>query len=210
MPDFKASENSGNGRGRKNGAKSDKGKGMVRASDVQIVEPRCNVCKSKHRHAIDRELALGTPHTHIARAYDMNRRSIGRHARSHLNLEEAALRNLVEREAQRHNENVEFGIDSIMRNRIYLEAVIEKAHREVIDGEAEIEVRDAIAAIEKLDRLDEKVGQDQVAEMRRQVEALLQAVQEVVDPGAWDQIVKRTQELTTGKSHESLPDDTSE
>lgn len=169
--------------------------GLPVPAENRITEPRCTVCQSPHRNAIDRELALGTAHSKLAEAYSINRRNIGRHALKHLNLEEAAIRDLIQQEAAYHNSNIELGVEAVVRRKVYLETLLLKAQEALVDNTTTVEPKDAIAAIEKLEKFDERTASAAIDEMKSQLDAFLKAVKEIVPPAMWEEIYKRTLDL---------------
>jgi hypothetical protein len=144
-------------------------------------EPRCHVCQSKYRQAIDRMIALGTSFTEISRVFggEVDRRSISNHAEKHLRYEERAVRRIIEEQAQDLNENAELGISSELKRRAYLETALHKAMEQLLDDKTFIEPRDAIAVIEQLSKADQRTAGAQLDEIKIQFHSFLQALKEV-------------------------------
>lgn len=162
-----------------------------------IVEPRCNVCKSQFRPAIDKMLAAGIGFTEISRSFnfEIDRRSIATHAEKHMNYEDAAVRQIIEYEAQQMSENIEDGVKGVLARKAFLETALHKVHQAVIAGEAEVEVRDAIGIIQQLDKMDSATSSAAVDEIRVQFNAFLQSMKEIVPQEDWDRILSRTREI---------------
>jgi hypothetical protein len=145
-------------------------------------------------------LAMGTSYSELERVFDIDRRSISNHDKNHLNIEDAAIRRIIEDEAIQARESMEDGIRGAVARRVYLESVVKKAQEALLNDETEIEIRDAIAAIEKLDKLDATTSEVQIEEMRTQFHAFMQAVKEIVEEELWDQIRHRTSALLEAKN----------
>lgn len=192
MPKFDPKPSgSGNGNG-KPPAKKDTAPG--------VVEPRCHVCKSKYRKAIDRMVAMGTSYAEISRIFSteeesVDRRSIANHAEKHLNYEEAAIRRIVEQEAQEASQNIEEGIQGALTRRVYLNVGLQKALEGLLSGESIVEPKDAIAIIQLLDKLDGQSEGAALEEMRVQFQAFVQAIRELLPPDKWQEILDRTKEI---------------
>jgi len=188
MPKFEKKETTRNS--------SDEGAAMAVVPPM-IVEPKCHVCKSKYRTAIDKMLAAGIGFTEVSRTFDfeIDRRSIANHAEKHMNYEESAIRQIVEHEAQQMSESAEEGIKGVLARKVFLQTALYKVHQAVVNGEVEVEVRDAIGIIQQLDKMDSATSSAAVDEIRIQFNAFLQAMKELVDPKEWDQILARTREI---------------
>lgn len=171
-----------------------------------IVEPRCNVCKSQFRPAIDKMLAAGVGYTEISRSfnYEIDRRSIASHADKHMNYQDAAVRQIIEHEAAQMSENIEDGVKGVLARKAFLETALHKVHQAVLNDEVEVEVRDAIGIIQQLDKMDSATSSAAVDEIRIQFNAFLQALKETVAQEEWERILLRTREIleaTEGRSN---------
>lgn len=165
----------------------------------QYIEPRCHVCMSDNRKQIDRLIALGTNYTEIARFFELeeniNRRSISNHAKRHLNYQEAAIQRIIEQEATAIDANFEEGVTGVMLRRTYLSTALRQAFNDLVNGQAAIEPRDAIAIIQIIERMDEQTGGVQIAEIQRQFSAFLTAIKEILPEDYHIQILNRAREL---------------
>lgn len=163
----------------------------------EILEPRCHVCTSKYRQAIEKMLALGISYSEIERTFngDIERRSISSHHKKHLNYEQAAIRAIVEAEAEIAQQNFEEGIRGPLMHRAYLSTALHRAWEDLINGAAIIEPKDAIAIIQQLEKMSEKAREFELDEFWLQFNAFKQAVQEIVPPDYRDSIMQRTREL---------------
>lgn len=161
------------------------------------VEPRCHVCNSKYRRAIDRMVALGTNYSEISRFFggEVDRRSISSHAKKHLNYEDAAIRRIIEREAAEAQEDAEEGIQGALTRRVYLNAALQKALEGLLRGNTSVEPKDAVQIIQLLDKLDSQTEGAAIDELRLQFNAFVQAIREICAPDEWQKILDRTREL---------------
>ncbi len=174
-----------------------------RQKSHQVTEPRCHVCQSKHRTAIERELVLGTSYKRLGEIYEIDRRSISNHDQQHLRVEDAAIRELVRREAESREEVIEEGVSGAIRRRTYLEQALRAAHEALLNGEVIVEPKDALGVIERLEKLDEHSSAAAVDEIRTQFFAFLQAVKEQVARDQWEKINLRTKELVGASKRSS-------
>lgn len=178
----------------------DKGKDLVVVPEAWT-EPRCHVCMSKYRHAIERMIAMGTSHTEISRIFggEIDRRSITNHARKHLAYEEAAIRTIIEQEAQHAEVNAEEGISGVVKRRVYLETALHKALSALQQDDVTVEPKDAVTIIEALNRFDNQTSGAQLDEIKIQFTAFLQAIKEIAaqrgDPALGSDILIRARQI---------------
>lgn len=178
----------------------DSGKDLIHVPEAWT-EPRCHVCMSTHRKAIERMIALGTGHTEISRIFggEIDRRSITSHAEKHLNYEEAAIRQIIQRETHAAEENAEEGISGVTKRRVYLETALHKALAALQGEKVVVEPKDAVTIIEALNRFDHQTSGAQVDEIKIQFQAFLQAIREVAaqrnDPSLGSDILIRAREI---------------
>lgn len=160
-------------------------------------EPRCHVCMSKYRRAIDRMIALGTAYSEISRVFggEIDRRSISNHAKKHLPYEEAAVRQIIDHEAEAAQENAEQGIRGALARRAYLNTALHKAFEALLAGDVVVEPKDAIAISQLLDKIDSQVEGAALDELRLQFNAFVQAIREVCEPEVWQRILDRTKQI---------------
>jgi hypothetical protein len=156
---------------------------------------RCKVCSSDFAKAVDRMIALGTSHSEIARIFDISRSSIGRHAKNHLNYEEAAVRQIIAREAEEAQADIEEGISGALARRVYIDVAIQKGFESLINNEAPIEVKDVATLIQLKEKMDSEYGGAALDEIKTQFNAIVQAVREVAPQEMWEKIAIRAREL---------------
>ena len=167
----------------------------VASSPLTYRDIRCKVCSSDFGKAIDRMIALGTSHSEIARIFDVSRSSIGRHAKNHLNYEEAAVRQIIARETEEAQADIENGITGAIARRAYIDVAIQKGFEALLDNTVQVEVKDVATLIQLKEKMDSDVDGVAIDEVRTQFNAFMQAIREVAPPEMWDQIVARTKEL---------------
>lgn len=168
---------------------------VVKASESQITEPRCHVCTHKKRKIIDRYLAKGESFSELSRIFGIDRRSISNHYKSHLNLEDAAIAKIIEREAVALDQDFEEGIRGILARRVYLETALKKAQDALLNGDITVEPKDAVAIIEKLDKMEGASSEAAIAQMRIELASYIQAMKEIVPETMWDEVIIRTRDL---------------
>lgn len=160
---------------------SDKDSNELTTIPEAWTEPRCHVCNSKYRRAIDRMLALGTGFTEISRVFggEVDRRSIANHARKHLAYEEAAIRAIIDHESRVAEVDAEAGISGMVKRKVYLETALHKAMQQVQSDNVVIEPKDAVKIIDALNAFDRQTTGNQLDEIKIQFNAFLQAIREV-------------------------------
>lgn len=163
----------------------------------EIVVPQCHVCGSSYRRAIDKMLALGTAYTEISRIFgeEISRKSIANHAKEHLTYEDEAIRRLVANEVEAARESMEEGVSAAVSRRVYLQTLLHKAQEAMVLGDTPPEPKDALAAIQLLDKLDLNREATHAAHLEIQSHALITAIKELVPEEMYYQILDRTKEI---------------
>lgn len=173
-------------------------KGPTKTDIPVIYEPRCNVCTSPYRNAIEKMLVAGGTFSEIARQFEfagIERRSISRHKDKHLNYEDAGIRQIIERQAFMARQNFEEGKERVITKQAYLQVALQKAYDQLLENISEIPVKDAVSVIEMLQKMESQKYDVQVDELQVQFNAFLQAVKEIVPKEHWEGVVARTHEL---------------
>lgn len=163
-----------------------------------IIEPKCKVCQSPHRHAIDNMIIGGYTYSEIERqfaAFGIPRRSISNHHNAHLSYEDAAIRAVIEREAMMAQKNFDEGVERLVTKQTYLEVAMQKAYDQLINGMVEIPAGDAVKIIDQLQRLEAQHHDVAIDELRVQFNAFMQAVKETVPTDLWEKVRDRTHEI---------------
>ena len=158
----------------------------------EIVEPRCNICKSKWRRTVDQLLAIGVPYAEIARQFEtegFNRKSIANHRERHLSIEGAVVRQILEEKSKQMGEDIENGKKIILTRKGVLEVALMKGYQGVISGDTVVEPREMIGIVQQLEKMDETSSAAQVEELNLQFNAFLDSVKKIAPQSIWDQIV---------------------
>lgn len=167
----------------------------AKVPDSQVDEPRCHVCQHKKRHLIDKHLIRGVKFAEISRIFGIDRRSVSRHYKLHLNIEDAAITRIIEREASIMGEDFEEGIQGVLARKVYLETALKKAQDALINEDITVEPKDAVAIIEKLDKMESESSEAIISQMKIELAAYIQAMKEVVPSEMWQDIQTRMMEL---------------
>lgn len=153
-----------------------------RGAPPAVFEPRCHVCTHPHRHWIETMLVYGHTYVSIAKAIkespedDIDRRSISKHAKEHMNVQDAALRAVIETEADLEGKNFENGVATVITMRSMLEILAQKGLKDAIDGNVTVEPRDLIQIARIKSEMDNHAATAAADEARIQVEIMAEAV----------------------------------
>jgi len=153
-----------------------------------IREPRCYVCTHPYRVWIERQIALGKPDERIAKYLKTNcpnennpdRQSIKYHYREHMALEAAQIREELDAQAAMLNQNTETSVQGAITNRGVLQVFVQKIYKDVIDGIASGEMKDAVSIIKLLNEMTTNESQQKVEELEAYFRLFLQAIQNVL------------------------------
>lgn len=160
-----------------------------------IKDARCKVCQSTHREVIDRLLASAVSYSEIERLTGVPRRSISNHKDRHLGWEDAGIRKIIEREAEAAQRNYDEGVERVVTKASYLEVGLQKAFDQLVNGQMEIPVGEAVKLIELKHKLEQQTQIAAVDEINFQFSSFMQAVKEIVPREFWEAIVGRTKEI---------------
>lgn len=174
-------------------------------------EPRCDCCNSPYRHWIDTLLIKGG-HSYVEiaekvpgpQAEDgsykaLDRRSVSNHAKKHLGFADAAIRAVLEDEAERAGKNYEEAVTGAISHIGTLEVALRKAHEDIINGVTTVEPRDLIKIVELRQKMDEQTAQVQVDEYRAQLNAFIRAIQINVPRELWEKIAGDAKSIYAGE-----------
>lgn len=159
---------------------------------MEIVEPRCSVCKSRYRRTIDQLLVMGVPYSEVARQFEeegIERRSLANHKRRHLNVEHAAIRQVIEEKARQIGEDVDNGKRFLLTRKGYMEVAMMKSFQAIVDGTLTPEPRDVVHMISLMEKMEKDTTINQVDEMIRDFNAFTQAVQANVPKELYEKIL---------------------
>ncbi len=167
----------------------------------QIFEARCHVCTSPHRNFIEGLLIKGANYVWVSENVPgiedkkIDRRSVANHAKKHMQYKDAAIRAILEEEAEMASQNYEEGVRGAITHRGVLEVALRKAYEDIIAGVTTVEARDMISLINTLQKMDEQREQVAVNELRAQVQAFVEAIKHETNQETWARIFKRFKAL---------------
>lgn len=176
-------------------------------------EPRCTVCNSPFRDYIDAMLARGAAsYTSIAEkvpgadGHKLSRQAVTNHAEKHLGFQEDAIRRILEAEAVEVAQNYQDNVRGAMTRRGALEIAMRKGFEDLVAGRTDVEVKDLLAIVQALEKMDETTSAAQVDQMRMQTEAFIRAIREEVDDEKlWERIVDRTKRIISQQGYTYEP-----
>jgi hypothetical protein len=160
-------------------------------SQGRITEPRCHVCQHPHRDWIETMLIRGASYKGLqdripapaGAGYDkLDRRSISNHHKNHMDLQDAALRAILEKEAQIQGQNFEEGVEDAITKRGVLEIALRKGYEDIVTGVTTVEPRDLIQIAKVLGDMDSHQHQIGLDEARAQVQIFIPGHQGRVRP----------------------------
>lgn len=159
-----------------------------------IYEPKCSICRSTNRKAIDQMLVAGFSLRSIAEHFErlgetFTRASLSRHGRKHVTLQSAAIRRIIEKRAEDMVDSVEEAAGFLATRRSILEVAMQKGYDQIMSGSAHISPQDLLAIMDKLERMEAEEHAVAVDEMMRDFNAFAQAVKAMVEEEKWPEIV---------------------
>jgi predicted nucleic acid-binding Zn-ribbon protein len=176
---------------------SDNGNNSVaRITTLEISEPRCSVCKSPRRRAIDRLLVYGVPYSELSRTFadeNISRRSFATHKERHMSTTDKAVREIIEEQIRQQGEDVMEQKKLILTRQAALDAAVMQGFNGIMDGVIPIEARDWVQMINLREKLEEKTASIQLEETMTEFSAFMQAVKEVVPEDMWVAVAEKTQ-----------------
>lgn len=177
----------------------------------QLPEHRCRVCQDpESRSRVNRLLAYGMKIAEIeGLVEDLNAKrpknnritywSLRNHAERHFNVQDptnAARRRILERRKAQVADEVGDAASHLLTGMAFLDIVAQKGFEHLIDDTTVVDFETGLKAQLKLEEMTRDGAiEEQVAEMRRDVSILQQAVKDVVPPALMAQIAERIDEL---------------
>lgn len=151
---------------------------------ARIFESRCHVCQHPFRDWIELMLVKGMAHKTLAERVTppVDRRSIGNHWKKHMDLQDAAFRHLLEREAQIQGLDREEAVGDLVTKRGVLEVALRRGYDDLLNGVTTVEPRDLIQIAKLLGEMDSHQQAVAVDELRAQVQIFIQAIKDVCPP----------------------------
>ena len=186
----------------------------------QRPEGRCRICQSaESRDRVNKFLAYGMSPTEIvALVKDINEKrpknnrisywSIYHHSKRHFDVQDpaqAAYRRILDRRAREHAENYTDGVTNLLTTYGFLEVIAQKGYENLIDPDTVVDFTEGVKASIKLHELTRNAGDQETAELRRQVGLLQQVVMEEADAATRTRIVSRLDEIS-GRNTEDVLD----
>ena len=177
------------------------------ARAIVKTEPRCLICNSPARVKVDKLLVAGFSNTSVAqelmesdsafedKSIDTVRKNIERHSKSHLDIRNRGVREIVERRAREQGILVDSAIGQITSGRALLDILIAKATEQAGNPDSKVHYRDAIEAVKMLEDVQKQEYMYQLEELQKQVWAISQAVLEKVPKDLLPDVVSRAHEL---------------
>lgn len=177
----------------------------------RVPERRCRVCQDpESRSRVNRLLAYGMKVAEIAEhVEDLNQKrpknsqitywSVLRHAERHFNTQDptsAARRRIMERRKSQVADEMGDAAAHLLTGMAYLDIVAQKGFEHLVAEDTVVDYETGLKAQLKLEDLQrDGAVEEQIAEMRRDVSILQQAVRDVVPANLMAQIVDRIDEL---------------
>lgn len=170
-------------------------------------EPRCNICKSKSRSKVDKLLAAQFSNTSIAeelimsdddfkgKELDTVRRNVERHSKAHVDIQNRAIRRMVEQRAREQGILLDSAEGKITSGRALLDTLIAQAQTQLSNPDARVRYADAIEAVKLLEDVQKAEFQSQLEVLQRQVWAISQAVKSKVPQALIPGIVEEAKRL---------------
>lgn len=184
------------------------------------VSHRCRVCQDpESRQRVNRLLAYGMKAPEIEELVaDLNERrsknnqitywSILRHAERHFNVQapaNAAYRRILERRRGQVVDEFGAAAGTLLTGMAYLDIVAQKGFQNLLEDDTVVDYETGLKAQLKLEEMQrEGAIEQQVAEMRRDVSIIQQAVKDVVTPAVMSDIIARIDELKGNVRDETI------
>lgn len=177
----------------------------------RLPESRCRVCQDpESRTRVNQLLAYGMKISEIEDfVEDLNERrpknskitywSILRHADRHFNVQDptnSARRRILERRKAEVADEFADGAAHLLSGMAFLDIVAQKGYENLIAEDTVVDYEIGLKAQLRLEEMQrDGAVEEQIAEMRRDVSLLQQAVRDVVSPSVMADIVSRIEEL---------------
>lgn len=183
-------------------------KAGVAASQFEITNGKCKVCQSPHRREIDNALAMGMSQTAVRNHFNIaygheffTGMNISTHARKHMTLRDRANTAIYEENARKAGMDVDRVAGYIRTHRANLERIINETMDSMAAGATQPEIKDALAAIQIVEKMNEANHDLQVAEIEKQFRFFLDSVKEICPEEMWGTIYERyEQKMGTTKA----------
>lgn len=123
-------------------------------------DPRCRVCNSPLRYEAEEHIVAGVSFKRINDRMPegtppFSDRSLRRHHKLHMSLEQSEMRGIVERRSERIGRRIEDAEEALVDGITLLEVAVQKGFEAIATGEAKVTIREAISAVKILADLGE-------------------------------------------------------
>jgi hypothetical protein len=163
----------------------------------RVAESRCHVCQHPFRDWIEMLLIKGMAYKTIGDRVSppVDRRSIANHYKVHMDLQDAAIRAILEHEADLQNQDYEEGLHGAITKRGVLEVALRRGYEDIQNKITTVEPRDLIQITKLLAEMDTHSAQTAVDEARAQFHLFILAIKNVCDEETQAQIGEEVKRL---------------
>ncbi len=174
-----------------------------------MTEPRCNICKSSVRTEVDKLIVMGHGPSSIAKqikgqdehlngSLETLRKSVERHGKKHLNIEEEAIRRTIEARARERGILVDYAEEKLVTTKAVLDLVVAKGIEQVTEPGARVKYQDILKAVELLEEYESNSFAAELEQLQRQMWAIREAVRRVCPPELFEELARVVKELYEG------------
>lgn len=162
----------------------------------QVVDKRCQVCTSQYRKDMERLIVLSLSYSEIARYFEalgetITRKSLSNHHAKHMWVETAAIRSLIEDRAREALKDVEEHKGFLLEKRGLLEVMLQQGYHSIMSGNTQVEPKDLLAVVEKLERMEAAQEAVAVDELLKDFNDFADAVKALVPEDMWAKIFEQ-------------------
>lgn len=201
MPDFKSRAKFADEAKKKaqRETQEESSRALENISPQRISVGTCHVCQHPFRDWIETMLIRGMAYKTLGDRVSpsVDRRSISNHYKKHMDLQDAALRAILEKEAQVQGQNYEEGVEGAITKRGVLEIALRKGYEAILNNDTFVEPRDLIQIAKVLGDMDAQQHSVGLDELRAQVQIFIQAIKNVCDQDTQNLIAEEVRRLRT-------------
>lgn len=163
---------------------------------LRPVVDKCKVCQSTYRDQIERLIVYGMSQAEVIRHMEqigetISKKSMSGHLHNHMTMHDAAVRRMVEKQAEKQFDNIEQVADNLLTNRAMLEVMRQKAFKAIVDDSVQIEPDTALKIIDKLTADDARLHAERVDEMVMEMNTLTKTMKQIVPESMWKKIAEQ-------------------
>jgi hypothetical protein len=168
-----------------------------------VVEPRCKVCQSEYREAVDKLKAWGRSGSEITMwlqdvGFSVDKRSVNRHLKNHVSFEAEALAHILRQKIARRQDRVEEDARLLVTRDALAQGLIEGGWKRLVELDGKVPFEQALKAAELQQQWEEKEETVKVEELSRQLDCIVQAIKDVLPAEEWDAVAKRARQIYEG------------